>query len=89
MPLRHTGGGEVQYHLFFTSALDEGQCPTSLPGCFTPRKELLLPNEEEAGSAPQLVWTVSENRKFLTPDRIPTPKVQLVACCYTYYTSAK
>jgi len=48
-----------------------------------------VPNEEEAGSPPQLVWTVSENRKSLTPARIPIPKVQLIAGCYTYYTSAK
>jgi hypothetical protein len=39
-PLRHTGGGEVKDHLFFTSVLDEGQCRSSLPGCFTPKKEL-------------------------------------------------
>jgi hypothetical protein len=40
MLLRHTGEGEVQHHLSFTSALDKGPCPTSLPGYFTPRKEL-------------------------------------------------
>jgi len=45
--------------------------------------------EEEAGSVPQLVWTVSENIKSLTSTRIPTPKVQLAAGSYTYYTSAK
>jgi hypothetical protein len=62
--LSHTGGEEVQHHLFFTSALD-GQYP---------QDRTLLPIEEEAGSAPQLVWTVSENRKSLIPARIPTQK---------------
>jgi len=29
---------EVQLHVFSISALDEGECPTSRPGRFTPRE---------------------------------------------------
>jgi len=59
------------------------------PWLLYPQERTLLPIEEEAGSAPQLIWTVLDNRKSLTPARITTPKVQPVAGCYTYYTSDK
>lgn len=59
------------------------------PWLLYPQERTLLPTEEEAGSSPQLVWRALENRKSLAPARTQTPKVQPVAGCYTYYTTAK
>ena len=52
---------EVCHHSFLTSALDAGEWSASRPGLFTPR------NEQEAGWAPDPVWTLSGTRKFLAP----------------------
>ena len=58
---------EVCHHSFLTSALDAGEWSASRPGLFTPR------NEQEAGWAPDPVWTLSGTRKFLAPAWMWTP----------------
>ena len=54
--------GEWRYNptLSLTSALDEGGQSTPHPGRFTPRNDLIL-IVQEAGWAPRLDWTGSEN----------------------------
>jgi hypothetical protein len=51
----------VQLHSFLTSALDGGEWLTSYPREINP-----LPIEEEAGSVPESVWTVFEEKNLLS-----------------------
>jgi hypothetical protein len=50
-------GEEVQLHASLTSALDGGDWSASCPSRFTPWKELLVRIGQEAGWAPEPVWT--------------------------------
>jgi len=43
IPLRHTGGVEIQLHLFLTLVLDGGKCSTSCPSPVTCGKEPQYP----------------------------------------------
>jgi hypothetical protein len=50
-------GVDVKIHIFFTSALVEGEWSASRPCRFTPGKELPVPIGGEVGWTPQPVWT--------------------------------
>jgi hypothetical protein len=68
---RHTGRGEVQFHSFNISELDECEGSTSHLGCFTQEKETLVP----IGLVLQTVWRgekslaldILEKRKISCP----------------------
>lgn len=57
------GGVEVQLHIFFTLALDEGVSSSLRCGCITPGKEPLVPMEWGADWAPALVWIPRSKNK--------------------------
>jgi len=63
-PRTYTGGTEARIHLFFASALDAGQWPTSRPGRFTPRVRTTAPTEKAAGWALESVYTISGEDKI-------------------------
>jgi hypothetical protein len=80
------GGGERRYssYSFSTSALEGGEWSASRPGrFFTPGKEPPVPILQEAGWAPELVWTqrVEEKSSASIGDR--TPGAQSVASHYS------
>jgi hypothetical protein len=68
---------------FLTSALGEGELTASCPGRFTPGKEPPVPIGQEAGWAPEMVWTLWSRDKSLTPAENRTPAVQFSAHRYT------
>jgi hypothetical protein len=63
--------------LFLTSALNEGEWPTSRPGHFSPGKMPTVPTREEGGWIPEPVWTL-RNTEYITPVGNRNPAVQTV-----------
>jgi len=55
----------VQLHSFVTSVLDAAACSAPRSGRFIPRKELSEPREYENDWAPEPVWTIWREDKFL------------------------
>jgi hypothetical protein len=51
-------GVDVWIHIFLTSALVGGERSASGPGRFTPEEEPQVPIVQEAGWAPEQVWTI-------------------------------
>jgi hypothetical protein len=81
------GGGDRRYssYLFLTSALDGGEWLASRPGrALPPGKGPPVPIVQEAGWAPEPVWTqrLEEKSSASVGDR--TPVVQSVVRHYTY-----
>jgi hypothetical protein len=77
-PATRNGGawGERKYssYSFSTSALDGGEWSASHPGrAFTPEERTPLPIVQEAGWAPEPVWTQRVEEKSFAPagDRTP------------------
>jgi len=60
---------EEYLHSFLTLTLDECEWSSSCPGCFTPKKKLPVPNEEEACWDLELVWTLWKREKSLDSAR--------------------
>jgi hypothetical protein len=75
--MKMCGGVEVMLHAFLTSALDRSEISPSCSGCVVPGKSLPVRTGQEAGWAPEPVWTVVANIKSPTGNR--TPVVQPVA----------
>jgi hypothetical protein len=50
---------------------------------YSPRKEPTVSIQEEAGWAPELVWTLWRINKYVLPTVNRTPAVQSIACRYT------
>jgi hypothetical protein len=68
------GGRRYSSYSFTTSALDWGEWSASRPGrALPPGKEPPVPIGEEAGWAPEPIWTQRIKEKFLAPagDRTP------------------
>jgi hypothetical protein len=85
---RHGGAlGERRYsssYSFWISALERGEWSASRPGCtLPPEKEPPVPTVQEAGWAPESVWTqrLEEKSSASVADR--TPAVQSVVRHYT------
>jgi hypothetical protein len=79
-------GGESRYssYSFTTSTLDRGQWSASRPGrALPPRNGPPVPIVQEAGWAPEPVWTQRLEEKSFTPAGDRTPIVQPVARHYT------
>jgi hypothetical protein len=49
---------EVLLHTFLTSTLEGGEWRASHPGRFTPEERTSVPVGEEAGWAPEPVWSL-------------------------------
>jgi hypothetical protein len=60
---------------FLTSVLDGGEWSASRPGRFTSAERSPVPNEQEAGWAPDPVWTLWSRETFLAPSGNRTPAV--------------
>jgi hypothetical protein len=61
---------EVQIHSFLTSALEGGERSASRPGrALPPGKEPPVPIVQEAGWAPEPVWTQRLEEKSFSPSR--------------------
>jgi hypothetical protein len=67
-----------------TTALEGGEGSASRPGRSLPPGKDPVPIVQEAGWAPEPVWTGAEN---LTPTGIRSPTVQPVASRYTDYAT--
>jgi hypothetical protein len=84
---RHGGAwGERKYssYSFSTSALDEGEWSASRPGrALPPGKGPPVPIVQEAGWAPEPVWTQRIEEKSFAPTGDRTPVVQPVVRHYT------
>jgi hypothetical protein len=79
-------GGEEVYssYSFTTSALDGGEWSASLPGrALPPGKGPPVPIGQEAGWAPEPVWTQGIEEKSFAPAGDRTPIVQPVVRHYT------
>jgi hypothetical protein len=61
----------------------EMSCQLHVPAALPPGKELSVPIVQEAGWAPEPVWTFWSTEKCLSPDGNRTPAVESVACGYT------
>jgi hypothetical protein len=82
MPWRHMGGKEV--YLYLTSALDGGEWSASRPGrSLPPGKGPPVPIGQEAGWAPETVWTQRLEEKFPAPVGDQTPVWTTVVRHYT------
>jgi hypothetical protein len=80
------GGGERRYSScsFLTSALYGGEWSASRPGrALPPGKEPPVPIGQEAGWAPEPVWTQGLEEKSSAPAGDRTPVVQPVVRHYT------
>jgi hypothetical protein len=76
-------GGRGSYS-FSTLALDGGEWSASRPGCaLAPGKEPPVPIVQEAGRAPELVWTQRLGEKSFAAAEDRTPVVQSVVRYYT------
>jgi hypothetical protein len=76
-------GGERRYssYSFTTSALDGGEWSASDPGrALSPGKGPPVPIVQEAGWAPEPVWTQRIEEKSFAPAGDRTPVVQPVHC---------
>jgi hypothetical protein len=74
VPLHAWGERRYSSYSFSTSALDGGEWSASRPGrAFTPGKGLPVPIVQEAGWAPEPVWTQRLEEKSSAPagDRTP------------------
>jgi hypothetical protein len=84
---RHGGAwGERRYssYSFLTSALDGGERSASRPGrALPPGKGLPVPIEQEAGWAPEPVWTQRLEEKSSASVEDRTPVVQSMVRHYT------
>jgi hypothetical protein len=79
-------GGERRYssYSFSTSALDGGEWSASRPGrAFTPGQGPQVPIVQEAGCAPEPVWTQRIEEKSFAPAGDRSPVVQPVVRLYT------
>jgi hypothetical protein len=78
-------GGERRYssYSFTTSALDGGECQHHAPAALYPRGKPRYPIVQEAGWAPEPVWTQRLEEKSLVPVGDRTPIVQPVVRHYT------
>jgi hypothetical protein len=90
LPLHAMGapGGERRYssYSYLTSALDGGEWSASCPGrALPPGKAPPVPIVQEAGWAPEPVWTQRLEEKSSVGDR--TPVVQSVVRHYTYWAT--
>jgi hypothetical protein len=88
VPLRsiqaHLGERRYSSYSFLTSALEGGEWSASRPGrALPPRKEPPVPTVQEAGGAPEPVWTqrLEEKSSASVGDR--TPAVQSVVRHYS------
>jgi hypothetical protein len=83
-PWRHMGGGRYSSNSFLTSALDEGEWSASRPGrALTPGKGPPVLIVQEAGWAPEPVWTQRLQEKSSASFGDRTPGVQSVVRHYT------
>jgi hypothetical protein len=79
MPWRHMGERRYSSYSFLTSAIYEGEWTTSRPGrVLPPGKEPPVPTGQEAGWAPEPVWTERLEEKSSASVRDRTPVVQSV-----------
>jgi hypothetical protein len=78
------GGRRYSSYSFLTSALDGGEWSASRPGrALPPGKGPHVPIIQEAGWAPEPVWTQGLEEKSSAPVGDRTPIVQLVVRHYT------
>jgi hypothetical protein len=86
-PWRRLGGEEVYSYSFTTSALDGGEWSTSRPGrSLPPGKGPPVPIVQEAGWAPESVWT-QDRGKILCPCRGSNPDRPVVQPVVRHYTA--
>jgi hypothetical protein len=79
MPWRHMGGEEVYSYSYVTSVVDGGEWSASRPGCaLPPGKGPPVPIGQEAGWAPELVWTQRLEENSSASVRDQTPVIQSV-----------
>jgi hypothetical protein len=83
VPLRsieaHLGDRRYSSYSFLTSALEGGEWSASRPGrALPPGKEPPVPTVQEAGWAPEPVWTQRLEERSSTSGRDQTPAVQSV-----------
>jgi hypothetical protein len=77
------GGEEYSSHSFTTSALDGGEWSASRPGHALPP----VPIVQEAGWAPEPVWTQEDRGKILCPCRGSNPDRPVVQPVVRHYTA--
>ena len=65
-------GIEVQLHSLSPSSSDESEWSISFPGRFTLRNKTLVSTEQEAGLAPEIVWTLWRIQTPLAPAGVRT-----------------
>jgi hypothetical protein len=83
-PWRRLGGEEYSSYSFTTSALDGGEWSASrLCRALPPEKGSPVPIVQEAGCAPEPVWTKRLEEKSFAPAGDRTPIVQPVVRHYT------
>jgi hypothetical protein len=88
MPWRHMGERRYSSYSYLTSAIDEGEWSASRPGrAFPPGKGPPVPTGQEAGWAPEQVWTQRLEEKSSAPVGDRTPIVQPVVRHYTDWRS--
>jgi hypothetical protein len=84
----HLGDRRYSSYSFLTSALEGGEWSASRPGrALPPDKEPPVPTVQEAGWAPEPVWThrLEEKSSASVGDR--TPAARSVVRHYTYWGS--
>jgi hypothetical protein len=80
-----SGGGRYSSYSFLTSALDGGEWSSSRPGRALPtQKAPPVPIVQEAGWAPDPVWTQRLEETLFAPAEDWTPVVQSVVTILTY-----
>jgi hypothetical protein len=83
-PWRRLGERRCSSYSFSTAALDGGEWPASRPGrAFTPGERTPVPIVQEAGRAPEPVWTQRLDEKSFAPAGDRSPVVQPVVRHYT------
>jgi hypothetical protein len=89
MPWRRMGERRYSSYSNLTSALDGGEWSVSRPGrALPPGKGPPVPTGQEAGWAPESVWTQRLKEKSSAPVRDRTPIVQPVVRHYTAWATA-